>query len=77
MFCRASSAAIDFASLKGKAIAVVGSADSAFDAAGAAREAGAKSIHLFARRSSLASVLIAFAAIPAPMMAFAGCYIHE
>ncbi|MER8961117.1 NAD(P)-binding domain-containing protein [Mesorhizobium sp. M0701] len=57
-FVAHSSAAIDFASLNGKAIAVVGSAASAFDAAGAALEAGAKSVRLFARRTSIASVPI-------------------
>lgn len=57
-FVAHSSAAIDFASLKGKAIAVVGSAASAFDAAGAALEAGAQSVRLFARRASIASVPI-------------------
>jgi cation diffusion facilitator CzcD-associated flavoprotein CzcO len=50
--------AIDFAGLRGKRVAVVGGAASAFDAAGVALEAGAASVDLFARRSSLASVPI-------------------
>ncbi|ESZ72273.1 monooxygenase [Mesorhizobium sp. L103C119B0] len=58
VFVAHSSAAIDFASLKGKAVAVVGSAASAFDAAGTALEAGAQSVRLFARRTSIASVPI-------------------
>jgi cation diffusion facilitator CzcD-associated flavoprotein CzcO len=50
--------AIDFADLRGKSVAVIGGAASAFDAAGVALEAGAASVDLFARRSSLASVPI-------------------
>jgi FAD-dependent urate hydroxylase len=50
--------AIDFASLRGKQIAVIGAAASAFDAAGAALEAGAASVRLFARRTTVASVPI-------------------
>ncbi|MGD9615723.1 MAG: NAD(P)-binding domain-containing protein [Alphaproteobacteria bacterium] len=50
--------AIDFASLRGKRVAVLGGAASAFDAAGVALEKGAASVHLFARRPSLASVPI-------------------
>lgn len=50
--------AIDFAALHGKTIAVVGAAASAFDAAGVALENGAADVHLFARRSSIASVPI-------------------
>src|SRR5205807_679788 len=49
---------IDFAALRGKRVAVIGGAASAFDAAGVALEAGAASVHLFARRPSLASVPI-------------------
>lgn len=49
---------IDFAALKGKDIAVVGSAASAFDAAATALETGAKSVHLFARRPQLAATPI-------------------
>jgi cation diffusion facilitator CzcD-associated flavoprotein CzcO len=47
---------IDFAALRGKSVAVIGSAASAFDAAGVALEAGANSVHLFARRPALASL---------------------
>ena len=50
--------AIDFASLRGKQVAVIGAAASAFDAAGAALEAGAASVRLFARRPTIASVPI-------------------
>jgi cation diffusion facilitator CzcD-associated flavoprotein CzcO len=49
---------IDFAALRGKDIAVIGGAASAFDAAGVALEAGAKSVHLFARRPQLAATPI-------------------
>jgi cation diffusion facilitator CzcD-associated flavoprotein CzcO len=49
---------IDFAALRGKSVAVVGGAASAFDAAAVALEAGAASVDLFARRSSLASTPI-------------------
>jgi cation diffusion facilitator CzcD-associated flavoprotein CzcO len=49
---------IDFAALGGKSVAVIGSAASAFDAAGVALEAGATNVHLFARRPSLASLPI-------------------
>src|SRR5438874_2573109 len=41
--------AIDFAALRGKAVAVVGGAASAFDAAAVALENGAGCVHLFAR----------------------------
>jgi len=51
-------AAIDFAALRGRHVAVIGAAASAFDAAGVALEAGAASVHLFARRSTIASVPI-------------------
>jgi cation diffusion facilitator CzcD-associated flavoprotein CzcO len=49
---------IDFAALRGKDIAVIGGAASAFDAAGVALEAGAKSAHLFARRPQVAATPI-------------------
>ncbi|MBA8880047.1 NAD(P)-binding domain-containing protein [Phyllobacterium myrsinacearum] len=49
---------IDFTGLKGKSIAVVGSAASAFDAAATALENGAANTHLFARRASIANVPI-------------------
>jgi cation diffusion facilitator CzcD-associated flavoprotein CzcO len=48
--------AIDFSALRGKKVAVVGAAASAFDAAGAALEIGAASVDLFARRPALASL---------------------
>ncbi|MGH7031052.1 MAG: NAD(P)-binding domain-containing protein, partial [Stellaceae bacterium] len=47
---------IDFGTLRGKRVAVVGGAASAFDAAGVALEAGAASVDLFARRPALASL---------------------
>lgn len=47
---------IDFAALRDKSVAVIGSAASAFDAAGVALEAGAANVHLFARRPALASL---------------------
>ena len=47
---------IDFAALRGKSIAVLGSAASAFDAAAVALENGAAEIHLFARRDRIASL---------------------
>jgi cation diffusion facilitator CzcD-associated flavoprotein CzcO len=50
--------AIDFEALKGRDIAVIGGAASAFDAAGVALETGAKSVHLFARRPALAATPI-------------------
>jgi cation diffusion facilitator CzcD-associated flavoprotein CzcO len=49
---------IDFAALRGKTVAVVGAAASAFDAAGVALENGAAAVHLFARRPTIASVPI-------------------
>lgn len=49
---------IDFAALRGRRIAVIGGAASAFDAAGVALESGAASVHLFARRASLAAIPI-------------------
>ncbi len=50
---------IDFAALRGRRVAVVGGAASAFDAAAVALEAGAASVDLFARRPVLASVPVA------------------
>jgi FAD-dependent urate hydroxylase len=47
---------IDFAGLRGKRVAVVGGAASAFDAAGVALETGVASVDLFARRPALASL---------------------
>ncbi|NLS68007.1 NAD(P)/FAD-dependent oxidoreductase [Bradyrhizobium brasilense] len=47
---------IDFRMLRGLSVAVVGSAASAFDAAAAALEAGARDVHLFARRETLAAL---------------------
>ena len=47
---------IDFHALRGKSIAVLGSAASAFDAAAVALESGAREVHLFARRNSLAAL---------------------
>jgi cation diffusion facilitator CzcD-associated flavoprotein CzcO len=49
---------IDFASLGGKTIAVIGAAASAFDAAGVALEHGAAAVHLFARRDTIAAIPI-------------------
>jgi len=46
---------IDFAALRGKSVAVLGGAASAFDAAATALEAGAADVHLFARRTTLAA----------------------
>jgi FAD-dependent urate hydroxylase len=50
--------AIDFGALRGKRVAVIGAAASAFDTAGVALEAGAESVHLFARRPTIAAVPI-------------------
>ncbi|MGF2009905.1 NAD(P)-binding domain-containing protein [Nostoc sp. DedVER01b] len=47
---------IDFNNLRGKTVAVLGAAASAFDAAGVALESGAKAVHLFVRRSAIASL---------------------
>ncbi|MBW4596587.1 MAG: NAD(P)-binding domain-containing protein [Brasilonema angustatum HA4187-MV1] len=47
---------IDFEALRGKTVAVLGAAASAFDAAGVALESGARAVHLFARRSAIASL---------------------
>lgn len=49
---------IDFAALRGRRVAVIGGAASAFDAAAVALEEGAASVQLFARRPSLAAVPI-------------------
>jgi cation diffusion facilitator CzcD-associated flavoprotein CzcO len=49
---------VDFGGLRGKTVAVIGAAAAAFDAAGVALEHGAKAVHLFARRPSVASVPI-------------------
>jgi FAD-dependent urate hydroxylase len=50
------SEAIEFEALRGKSVAVLGSAASAFDAAAVALETGAREVHLFARRDRLASL---------------------
>jgi cation diffusion facilitator CzcD-associated flavoprotein CzcO len=50
--------AIDFSALKGKAVAVIGAAAAAFDAAGVALEHGATEVHLFARRDTIAAIPI-------------------
>ena len=50
--------AIDFAALRGKRVAVIGGAASAFDAAAVALETGAAAVHLFARRATLAATPI-------------------
>jgi cation diffusion facilitator CzcD-associated flavoprotein CzcO len=47
---------IQFGSLRGKTVAVIGAAASAFDAAGLALEEGAAAVHLFARRATIASI---------------------
>ncbi len=47
---------IDFAALRGKRVAVVGAASSAFDAAGVSLENGAAGAHLFCRGADLARV---------------------
>ena len=49
---------IDFALLRGKAVAVIGAAAAAFDAAGVALEQGAAAVHLFARRDTIAATPI-------------------
>jgi cation diffusion facilitator CzcD-associated flavoprotein CzcO len=49
---------IDFAALRGKTVAVIGAAASAFDAAGVALEHGAAAVHLFARRDTIAATPI-------------------
>ena len=47
---------IDFDALRGKSVAVLGGAASAFDAAAVALEHGAREVHLFARRKALAAL---------------------
>jgi FAD-dependent urate hydroxylase len=47
---------INFEALRGKSVAVLGSAASAFDAAAVALESGAREVHLFARRKTLAAL---------------------
>ena len=49
-------APIDFTALRGKVVAVIGAAASAFDAAGVALEQGAARVHLFARRAEIAAL---------------------
>ncbi|HUN39924.1 MAG TPA: FAD/NAD(P)-binding protein [Acetobacteraceae bacterium] len=50
--------ALDSVAWRGKVVAVIGAAASAFDAAGVALESGAASVHLFARRPTIAAVPI-------------------
>ncbi|MDN7183332.1 NAD(P)/FAD-dependent oxidoreductase [Caballeronia sp. SEWSISQ10-4 2] len=50
--------AIDFNALRGKAVAVIGGAASAFDSAATALEVGAAQVHLFVRRNALPAVPI-------------------
>ncbi|RVU39410.1 NAD(P)/FAD-dependent oxidoreductase [Hwanghaeella grinnelliae] len=52
-YAHASENAIDFASLSGKRVAVLGAGASAFDQAATALEAGAQSVHLLTRRNQL------------------------
>jgi FAD-dependent urate hydroxylase len=47
---------IDFEALRGKSVAVLGGAASAFDAAAVALEHGAREVHLFVRRKTLAAL---------------------
>ncbi|MBR1217749.1 NAD(P)/FAD-dependent oxidoreductase [Bradyrhizobium sp. U87765 SZCCT0131] len=47
---------IDFEALRGKTVAVIGGAASAFDAAAVALENGAADVHLFARRATIAAL---------------------
>src|SRR5215469_2998335 len=56
--CAHTGDAIDFTALNGKDVAVIGGAASAFDAAAVALESGAKAVHLFARRPTLAATPI-------------------
>jgi FAD-dependent urate hydroxylase len=51
--CVSCAAAIDFAALRGKRIAVIGAGASAFDNAAMALEAGASSVHLLCRRAEI------------------------
>lgn len=48
--------AIDFGALKGRTVAVVGGAASAFDAAAVALETGAAHVHLLVRRAEIAAI---------------------
>ncbi|GGF82519.1 monooxygenase [Azorhizobium oxalatiphilum] len=52
------SSTIDFAALRGRSVAVIGGAASAFDAAATALEAGARDVHLFSRRPELAATAV-------------------
>lgn len=52
------SEAIDFNALKGKVVAVIGGAASAFDAAATALETGAAQAHLFVHRAAISAVPI-------------------
>ena len=67
--------AIDFAALRGKSVAVIGGAASAFDAAAVALEAGAAPVHLFARRADARRDRRSSgcAAIPAPTTITPSC----
>ncbi|RYX87322.1 MAG: NAD(P)/FAD-dependent oxidoreductase [Bradyrhizobiaceae bacterium] len=51
--CVHSAAAIDFASLRGRRVAVIGAGASAFDNAATALEHGAAAVHLLCRRSAI------------------------
>jgi FAD-dependent urate hydroxylase len=51
--CMHTAQPIDFASLHGKQVAVIGAGASAFDNAAAALEAGAAAVHLFCRRAEI------------------------
>lgn len=51
--------AIDFGALRGKTVAVIGAAASAFDAAAVALEAGAQTVRLFSRRDHIAARAVA------------------
>lgn len=53
------SAAIDFVALRGRRVAVIGAAASAFDVAAVALESGAAAVHLFSRRDTLAATPVA------------------
>jgi cation diffusion facilitator CzcD-associated flavoprotein CzcO len=56
--CAHTADAIDFAALRGKQIAVIGAAASAFDTGAVALEQGAAAVHLFARRPEIAATPI-------------------
>jgi cation diffusion facilitator CzcD-associated flavoprotein CzcO len=51
--CAHAAQPIDFASLRGKRVAVIGAGASAFDNAATALEAGAAEVHLFCRRAEI------------------------